>query len=137
MQSLLRLLPYMRPYWMLTVGAYLCVIGNAVTTLIVPSLIGIAVDGGLVQHDASVVATMSLAILGVSLLRGLATFGQGYLAESAAQGTSYALRKALYGHVQRLSFSFHDRAQTGELMSRAMADVESVRNFSGRVWPRS
>jgi ATP-binding cassette subfamily B protein len=132
MHSLQRLLGFLRPYWMFTVGAYLCVIGNAVTTLVVPTLIGVAVDDGLIKHDPGVVATMSLAILAVSLLRGLATFGQGYLAESAAQGVSYALRKALYAHVQRLSFSFHDQAQTGELMSRATADVESVRNFSGR-----
>src|SRR5205823_11834017 len=105
---------------------------NAAFTLVVPTLLGIAVDAGLGRRDLGVVARMGLGILVVSVLRGLAAFGQGYLAESSAQGVSYALRKALYAHVQRLSFSFHDQAQTGELMARATADVESVRNFTGR-----
>src|SRR5690242_3408159 len=75
---------------------------------------------------------MGILILAASILRGLSAFAQGYLAESAAQGVSYQLRKSLYAHVQRLSFSFHDQAQTGELMARATADVEAVRAFSGR-----
>src|SRR5439155_16976063 len=111
---------------------YVCLALNALFTLAVPMLLGTAVDAGLGQSDLGAVAQMSVALLGVSLLRGLAAFGQGYLGESSAQGVSYSLRKALYAHVQRLSFSFHDQAQTGELMARATADVESVRNFTGR-----
>ena len=84
------------------------------------------------QGDLDVVAKMGILILAASILRGLAAFAQGYLAESSAQGVSYQLRKALYAHVQRLSFSFHDQAQTGELMARATADVEAVRAFTGR-----
>ncbi|MFN8634546.1 MAG: ABC transporter ATP-binding protein [Chloroflexota bacterium] len=132
MRHLLRLLAYLRPYWLLVVGAYACLILNALFTLVVPSLLGHAVDDGIGKGDVGVVAKMGLYILAASLLRGLSAFGQGYLAESAAQGVSYQLRKALYSHVQRLSFSFHDQAQTGELMSRATADVEAVRAFSGR-----
>src|SRR5439155_1084620 len=111
---------------------YVCLALNALFTLAVPMLLGTAVDAGLGQSDLGAVAQMSVALLGVSLLRGLAAFGQGYLAEASAQGVSYSLRRALYAQVQRLSFSFHDQAQTGELMARATADVESVRNFTGR-----
>jgi ATP-binding cassette, subfamily B, multidrug efflux pump len=127
-----RLLTYLRPYWKLTVSAYLCVVLNALFTLAVPYLLGVVVDEGIGKQDMTVVAWTGLAILIVSSLRGLSAFGQGYLAEAAAQGVSYSLRKALYAHVQRLSFSFHDQAQTGELMSRATADVEAVRGFTGR-----
>jgi ATP-binding cassette subfamily B protein len=126
------LLAFLRPYRLLIIGAYACLLLNAVFTLAVPYLLGIAVDHGITQGDMGVVGEMAIAILVVSLLRGVAAFGQGYLAESAAQGVSYLLRKALYAHVQRLSFSFHDQAQTGELMSRATADVEAVKNFTGR-----
>jgi ATP-binding cassette subfamily B protein len=132
MRPLIRLLAFLRGYWPLLVGAYVCLIFNAVFTLIVPSLIGHAVDEGLAKADLSVVAWFSGLIVLVSALRGLSAFGQGVLAESAAQGVSYQLRKAFYAHVQRLSFSFHDQAQTGELMARATADVEAVRNFTGR-----
>jgi ATP-binding cassette subfamily B protein len=114
------------------IGAYVCLLLNAVFTLMVPYLLGIAVDHGISVGDMGVVGKMAVAILAVSLLRGVSAFGQGYLAESAAQGVSYLLRKALYAHVQRLSFSFHDQAQTGELMARATADVEAVKNFTGR-----
>ena len=79
----------------------------------------------------------SALIVIASTLRGLCAFAQGYLGESAAQGGSYQLRRALYAHVQRLSFSFHDQAQTGELLARATADVEQLKNFRGRGLPRS
>jgi ATP-binding cassette subfamily B protein len=131
-RPLLRLLPYLRNYFLLTVGAYLFLIANAVLTLIVPRLIGHAVDEGIAVSDLTAVAHYSWLIVLVSALRGVSAFGQGALAEMSAQGVSYQLRKALYAHMQRLSFSFHDQAQTGELMARATADVEAVRNFSGR-----
>jgi ATP-binding cassette subfamily B multidrug efflux pump len=132
LRPLLRLLAFLRPYWHLTAGAYVCVVLNAIFTLVVPSLLGRAIDDGISQGDLGVVARMGLLILAASILRGLAAFAQGYLAESSAQGVSYQLRKALYAHVQKLSFSFHDQAQTGELMARATADVEAVRAFTGR-----
>jgi ATP-binding cassette subfamily B protein len=131
-QPLLRLLAFLRPYWYLTAGAYVFVILNAVFTLVVPSLLGRAVDDGIGQGDLGFVAKMGMLILAASILRGLSAFVQGYLAESSAQGVSYQLRRALYAHVQKLSFSFHDQAQTGELMARATADVEAVRAFTGR-----
>ena len=110
MQPLLRLLAFLRPYWYLTVGAYVFVILNAVFTLVVPSLLGRAVDEGIGQGDLGFVAKMGMLIMAASILRGLSAFVQGYLAESSAQGVSYQLRRALYAHVQKLSFSFHDQA---------------------------
>ncbi len=132
MSSLLRLRRFFRPYWYLVALAYVCVVGNAATTLVVPGLIGAAVDAGIVRHDVNELIRFGGFILLFSALRGLAAFGQGYMGESAAQGVSYGLRKALYTHVHSLSFSFHDQAQTGELMARATADVEALRNFTGR-----
>ena len=86
MRPLLRLLAYLRPYWYLTAGAYVCVVLNAAFTLVVPSLLGKAVDDGISQGDLGVVAKMGILILAASTLRGLAAFAQGYLAESSAQG---------------------------------------------------
>jgi len=131
-RALLRLRRYYGYYWIGAVGAYVCVLASSVTTLIVPRLIGAAVDGGIVKRDVQALVYYAVLILIVSALRGLAAFGQGYLGESSAQGVSFQLRKALYAHLQNLSFSFHDQAQTGELMARATADVEALRNFTGR-----
>jgi ABC-type multidrug transport system fused ATPase/permease subunit len=56
-------------------------------------------------------------------------YGQRYYGEVVSQRASYNVRNALYDRLQRLSFEFHDRSQTGQLMSRATVDVEAVRMF--------
>lgn len=132
MKTLLRLLPFTRPYRPLMVGGLAAVIGNTAFNLVVPWLIGLAIDTGVVHRDVGQLVRISALIVLASGARGLCAFAQNYLGENAAQGTSYALRKALYQHVQQLSFSFHDQAQTGELLARATSDVEELRNFTGR-----
>ena len=69
------------------------------------------------------------AILLVSLVRGIFSYGQSYLADSLSQRAAYDLRNDFFRKLQSLSFGFHDRQQTGNLMSRATADVEAVRWF--------
>src|SRR5579864_503374 len=132
MKTLLSVTPYFNKYRGLLVLGYIAVIGNAFFNLAVPNLIGRAVDDGVGRQDISQLIGLSVAIVIASALRGLCAFGQNYLGESAAQGGSYQLRRALYAHVQQLSFSFHDQAQTGDLLTRSMSDVEQLKNFTGR-----
>lgn len=132
MDTLRRVVPYYRAYFGLLLAGYLAVIGNTVFNLLVPSLIGQAVDQGVVKRNLHELVILSGLIMLFSVLRGLFAFAQGYLGETAAQGGSYQLRNALYAHIQRLAFSFHDQAQTGELLARATSDVEQLRNFTGR-----
>ncbi|HEY2594138.1 MAG TPA: ABC transporter transmembrane domain-containing protein, partial [Chloroflexota bacterium] len=132
MKTLLRIAPYYSKYrWLMGFG-YIAVIGNAFFNLTVPYLIGVAVDQGVVEQDVQLLVLYSVLIVIASALRGLCAFGQNYLGETAAQGGSYQLRRALYLHVQQLSFSFHDQAQTGDLLTRSMSDVEQLKNFTGR-----
>jgi ATP-binding cassette subfamily B protein len=132
MNTLLRLAGYYKKYRLLLIAGYIAVIGNAGFNLAVPQLIGEAVDRGVVQRDVAQLILMSVGIIIASFLRGLCAFGQNWFGENAAQGGSYQLRRAMYAHIQQLSFSFHDQAQTGDLLSRTMADVEQLRNFMGR-----
>jgi ATP-binding cassette subfamily B protein len=132
MKTLLRVAPYFKKYRWLLVAGYVAVIGNAVFNLAVPKLIGVAVDEGVARQDVSQLIVLSVMIVVASALRGLCAFAQNYLGETAAQGGSYELRRALYAHVQQLSFSFHDQAQTGDLLTRSMSDVEQLKNFTGR-----
>src|SRR5437764_15189594 len=132
MKTLLRVLPYFKPYTLLMVAGYIAVIGNAFFNLAVPRLIGVAVDEGVARQDPSQLIFLSAMIVASSALRGLCAFAQNYLGEAAAQGGSYQLRRALYAHIQQLSFSFHDQAQTGDLLTRSMSDVEQLKNFTGR-----
>jgi ABC-type multidrug transport system fused ATPase/permease subunit len=132
MKTLLRVAPYFKQYRNLLILGYIAVIGNAFFNLAVPYLIGVAVDEGVTSQDVTRLVELSILIIVASGLRGLCAFAQNYLGESAAQGGSYQLRKALYSHVQQLSFSFHDQAQTGDLLTRSMSDVEQLKNFTGR-----
>src|SRR3970282_1703205 len=59
-------------------------------------------------------------------------FLQAYWAERNSQAVAFDLRNDLFAKIQRLSFSYHDRNQTGQLMIRATDDVEKVRMFIGQ-----
>ncbi len=73
-----------------------------------------------------------IAILVFAILRGVFAFLQAYWAEKNSQAVAYDLRNDLYSKIQTLSFSYHDKNQTGQLMIRATDDVEKVRLFIGQ-----
>ncbi len=64
--------------------------------------------------------------------RGLAAFGQQYLSQKIGQDVSYDIRNAIYNNLQSLSYAYHDKVQTGQVMSRITQDVESIRMFPGQ-----
>jgi len=72
------------------------------------------------------------AIVLFAILRGTFAFLQAFWAEKNSQHVAYDLRNDLYAKIQNLSFSYHDRNQTGQLMIRATDDVEKVRLFIGQ-----
>ncbi len=73
-----------------------------------------------------------IAIVVFAMLRGLFAFLQAYWAEKNSQAVAFDLRNDLFAKIQRLSFSYHDRNRTGQLMVRATDDVEKVRLFIGQ-----
>jgi len=79
---------------------------------------------------ALVVALVAIVVF--AIVRGLFAFLQSYWAEKNSQRMAFDMRNDLYGKIQRLSFSYHDRNQTGQLMIRATDDVEKVRLFIGQ-----
>jgi len=76
--------------------------------------------------------TAAIAILIFALVRGIFSFLQVFWAEKNSQGVAFELRNDLYAKVQNLSFSYHDKNQTGQLMVRATDDIEKVRLFIGQ-----
>jgi ATP-binding cassette subfamily B protein len=76
--------------------------------------------------------TAGLAIVVFAALRGLFAFLQVYWSERNSQSVAFDLRNDLFARVQKLSFSYHDQNQTGQLMVRATDDVEKVRLFIGQ-----
>ena len=78
------------------------------------------------------VIAAGIAIVIFALARGFFAFVQGYMAERLSQSVAFDFRNELFAKIQRLSFSYHDRNQTGQLMIRATDDVEKVRLFIGQ-----
>ncbi|HET8656801.1 MAG TPA: ABC transporter ATP-binding protein [Longimicrobiaceae bacterium] len=128
---LARALAYLRAYRADAVGALLALLFVSAATLATPQLIRVAIDEGLGERRVSVVGWAVLGLLGVAAVRGLFSFLQGFLAERASQGVAFDLRNALFEHIGRLSFSFYDRVQTGQLLTRLTSDVEQIRTFVG------
>ncbi len=85
-----------------------------------------------VTNAPQALTTAIIAIVIFSALRGLFAFLQVYWAERNSQNVAFDLRNDLFSKIQNLSFSYHDRNQTGQLMVRATDDVEKVRIFIGQ-----
>ena len=98
--------------------------------LVVPS------DGVAGERLTSVLLVISLLILGLSALRGSFTFLHLYLTEVVAQRIGYELRLQYYEKLQRLSFAYHDRIHTGDLLTRGILDIEGIRGFTSRAMLR-
>jgi ABC-type multidrug transport system fused ATPase/permease subunit len=124
----LRILKLLRPHWKISIGAVLCLMFSTAFSLIVPWLIAEVVNIGIGSGNVSQLLLTSGAVLVVSILRGLAAYGQGYLSQAVSVEVAYDLRNVVYDHLQKLSFSFHDENETGQLMSKMTVDIESVRN---------
>ena len=116
--------------------AILATFAAAAFQLIIPRFLGNAVDGALgllgeasaspeAAREALFIAAMLL--LGASVLRGVFTLIHNYAGESIGHMLAYDLRLSFYDKLQHLSFSFHDKVHTGELITRGMLDLEGVR----------
>jgi ATP-binding cassette subfamily B protein len=126
-----RALRYLSQYRLETGGALLALLLVTAANLVAPQMIRLAVDGGVDRRDWNTVALAVGGLIGIAVLRGIFTFLQGYLAERASQGVAFDLREGLFSKLQRLSFSYYDSAQTGQLVTRLTNDVEQVRTFVG------
>jgi ATP-binding cassette subfamily B protein len=87
---------------------------------------------GDVNSAPQALLTALISIVVFAVLRGVFAFLQAYWAEKNSQSVAYDLRNDLYAKIHRLSFSYHDKNQTGQLMIRATDDVEKVRLFIGQ-----
>ena len=126
---LIRLLRRLRPHLAGVILAYVCTGGVVAFQTAQPIVIKWVIDNGIGQHSLTLLTILAVIYIGVSVLRGIFAYGQQYLANWVAQTVAYDLRNDLYDRFQRLSFSFHDHSETGQLMSRATVDVEYCRQF--------
>jgi ABC-type multidrug transport system fused ATPase/permease subunit len=130
-RTFVRLLGFLRPYrWSLAVSIVLAVLSQAgqfASAFLTGSGLAKAVNG----QDKRALQLIVLAILLVGLARALFMIGRRLISGRQALGVEFDMRSALYSHLLRLSFGFYDRHQTGQLMSRATVDLQTVRFFLG------
>ena len=107
----------------------------AVLQLSIPRLLGQAIDQAqnilTVAGEGAEQALVwsAVTILAVSVARGLFTLLQNYFGESVAHHLGYELRLAFYDKVQRLSYSYHDKVHSGDLITVGLLDLDGVRIF--------
>ena len=77
----------------------------------------------------SILLAVALGFVVLALVEGLFTFLSGKLASQTAEGIARRLRNYLFDQIQRLTFSYHDKTQTGELIQRSTSDVDALRRF--------
>ncbi|MBX3010150.1 MAG: ABC transporter ATP-binding protein [Caldilineaceae bacterium] len=126
-----RMLHYVQPYWRQVVIAYVSMSLATLINLFVPQIIKQAIDEGVASRNAPVLFWAGGLILGIALVRGVASFGQRYYGEWLSHRVAYDLRNHFYTRVQHLPFAFHDQAKTGDLMSRATGDITETERFVG------
>lgn len=124
------------------IAAYLFTAGATAAYVLLPQLFGDAIDAvaHMIETGAaanSVILWSALLILALGAVRGVFSFGQMYMGESLGQHVVYDLRNRFYDHVQHLGFDFHDSQHTGNLMSKAITDVEAIRMFVNLVVVRT
>jgi ATP-binding cassette subfamily B multidrug efflux pump len=126
-----RLLGYLQPHWRNVVLAYAAMIMATLLNLSVPQIIKQAIDRGVAQGTASTLFWAGGIILALAFVRALISFLRIYFGEWLTHRVSYDLRNHFYSSLQSLPFAFHDRAQTGDLMSRATSDITETERFAG------
>ncbi len=123
--------PLLAPYWKqiwITMLTLLLITG---ARLVIPEIIRTMIDVGLVQKNTEILMRSAIWILLIGVARAALIFLQRYTSQWIAQRTAFDLRNRLYDHIQRLSFTYHDKSQTGQLISRCIEDVSSTNEFLG------
>jgi len=134
--ALRRYVPYLRPYLGLVIVFGVAQLGSLAAAASIPKVIQFIIDGPIAHHRLAQLLPMA----GLLLLIGLLEFAFIYLRRNfsgiASLRMETDLRNDFYAHLQNLQVSFHDNWQSGQLLSRAIADIATVRRFVsfGLIW---
>ncbi len=132
MKNINRALIYLKGYRWVAIGAVISLLLVNVANLLSPQLLRSLIDDGITAENMRQVWIVAGLLVLVAVVRGVFNFLQAYWSEVASQGIAYEMRNIVFEKLQNLSFSYHDRSQTGKLMTRMTSDVELVRNYIGR-----
>ncbi len=138
----------LRPHVRALALGLLAVVGEALADLLQPWTLKVVFDNVLKSHPGaarswlndwviriaghdqlSILRFAALASLSIAAIGAISSYAEKYLTTSVGQWVMHDLRRMLYSHVQRLSLSYHDQKQTGDLISRLTSDIDAIQSF--------
>ncbi len=124
---------FLKKYRRIAASVYFLAIVVNIFSILIPQTIRWIVDAGIIGGDMNMLAWSLLGLLGLTVVKGIVDFFLGRWTEVVSQGVAYDIRNAIYDKLSSLSFSYHDQAQTGQLLARSISDVERIRFLTGRA----
>src|ERR1043165_5368393 len=131
MKHLIRIRVFLKPYLWQILATLLILFASTGLSLIVPGIIRSVIDNGLTGGQTTYLIQSALLLLGLGLGSAVLNLANRYLSQWIAARVGYDLRNRMYDHIQYLPFTYHDHAQSGQLISRCIEDVRSIEQFAG------
>ena len=131
LSSLLRFAPYIRPYLGRFVVMFLAAAGGTGIAIVVPLVTRQLIDGPIAAGNRQGVFALGAVALGLGLVEGGLAFVRRWVMAIATLGSETGVRLDLYAKLQRLPWGFHSRWESGQLLSRIMNDLSTMRRFIG------
>jgi ATP-binding cassette subfamily B protein len=129
LRNLWRIRRYVRPYLVELIGLMVCTGAATGAGIAVPLVARRVVDGPVRHGDPRGLLVLGGLALALGVVEGVLTFLRRWTQSASALGMEAALRRDLYAHLQRMPIDFHDRWQSGQLLSRVTADLSVIRRF--------
>lgn len=129
MKILLRILTYLMPYKWRLVVVYLALFIGMGFQLLIPIMLQRAIDDGILDRDLGYLTRATLLIVLFAILQGIFMYIRTYGTNALAEQVGNDLRNELYDSFQSQPFAFYDKAQSGQLMSRATEDINNIRGM--------
>jgi subfamily B ATP-binding cassette protein MsbA len=130
---LLRIVPHLKPYWLVLVGGALLALVVSAAEGFIAWLVKPAMDDIFLKRDLLMLKLIPLALLGAYLVKGAGRFGQSYLMASVGERVIARIRRDLYAHIQGMPLSFFASLHSAELMSRVVTDVNRLARLASTV----
>ncbi|MBE1549727.1 ATP-binding cassette subfamily B protein [Mycobacterium sp. OAS707] len=127
--DLWRLMPYLLPYRARWIAMVLIALSSLVATVAIPLMTKAVIDGPVAHRDQHGLWILGAAAMGVGVSEAVLWFIRRWLVARATMGVEADIRKDLYARLQILPMSFHGRWQSGQLLSRIMNDLSTIRRF--------
>jgi ATP-binding cassette, subfamily B, multidrug efflux pump len=140
MHPIIKLLPFIRPYWKRSVAALILLTTLVFLDLSIPRLIQRIIDQGITAHNQQVVVQTALLMIGISIISAFIAIGNNILSVQVGESVARDLREALFTRIQSFSYGNLDEQKTGQLMVRLTSDttaVQRVAQISLRIGTRA